>query len=115
MENSCTYIFSIFLISFVSFIFYSYEATIISGRKLAAQVCEEIQRDVESWLALGNKRPHLTVVLVGENPASHIYVRNKVKAAAAVGMPYLLSKVAINKVNGLDATCKHFLMYQTFC
>ncbi|XP_026573093.1 probable bifunctional methylenetetrahydrofolate dehydrogenase/cyclohydrolase 2 isoform X1 [Pseudonaja textilis] len=60
------------------------EATVISGRRLAAQVCEEIQRDIESWLTLGHKRPHLTVVLVGENSASHTYVRNKVKAAAAV-------------------------------
>ncbi|CAI5789860.1 bifunctional methylenetetrahydrofolate dehydrogenase cyclohydrolase 2 [Podarcis lilfordi] len=64
----------------------STEATIISGKRLAAQVCEEIQKDVDSWLALGNKRPHLTVVLVGDNPASHTYVRNKVKAAAAVGI-----------------------------
>ncbi|XP_053217805.1 bifunctional methylenetetrahydrofolate dehydrogenase/cyclohydrolase 2, mitochondrial isoform X4 [Podarcis raffonei] len=64
----------------------STEATIISGKKLAAQVCEEIRKDVDSWLALGNKRPHLTVVLVGDNPASHTYVRNKVKAAAAVGI-----------------------------
>ncbi|KAJ7313436.1 hypothetical protein JRQ81_004805 [Phrynocephalus forsythii] len=64
----------------------SSEATVISGKKMAAEVCEEIQRDVESWLALGNERPHLTVVLVGDNPASHIYVRNKVKAAAVVGI-----------------------------
>ncbi|XP_071664016.1 bifunctional methylenetetrahydrofolate dehydrogenase/cyclohydrolase 2, mitochondrial isoform X4 [Patagioenas fasciata] len=62
------------------------EATIISGTKLAKQVLKEIQRDVESWISFGNKRPHLTVILVGDNPASHIYVRNKIKAAAAVGI-----------------------------
>uniref|UniRef100_A0A8B9Q5M5 Methylenetetrahydrofolate dehydrogenase (NADP+ dependent) 2 like n=1 Tax=Apteryx owenii TaxID=8824 RepID=A0A8B9Q5M5_APTOW len=61
------------------------EATIISGTKLAKQVLKEIQRDVESWISFGNKRPHLTVILVGDNPASHIYVRNKIKAAASVG------------------------------
>ncbi|XP_068797034.1 bifunctional methylenetetrahydrofolate dehydrogenase/cyclohydrolase 2, mitochondrial isoform X3 [Struthio camelus] len=60
------------------------EATIISGTKLAKQVLKEVQRDVESWISLGNRRPHLTVILVGDNPASHIYVRNKIKAAAAV-------------------------------
>uniref|UniRef100_A0A8D0FDV4 Tetrahydrofolate dehydrogenase/cyclohydrolase catalytic domain-containing protein n=1 Tax=Strix occidentalis caurina TaxID=311401 RepID=A0A8D0FDV4_STROC len=60
------------------------EATIISGTKLAKQVLKEVQRDVESWISSGNKRPHLTVILVGDNPASHIYVRNKIKAAAAV-------------------------------
>ncbi|XP_064507393.1 bifunctional methylenetetrahydrofolate dehydrogenase/cyclohydrolase 2, mitochondrial isoform X4 [Pseudopipra pipra] len=62
------------------------EATVISGTKLANQVLQEVQRDVESWVSVGNKRPHLTVILVGDNPASHIYVRNKIKAAAAVGI-----------------------------
>ncbi|XP_032541534.1 probable bifunctional methylenetetrahydrofolate dehydrogenase/cyclohydrolase 2 isoform X7 [Chiroxiphia lanceolata] len=62
------------------------EATVLSGTKLANQVLQEVQRDVESWVSAGNKRPHLTVLLVGDNPASHIYVRNKIKAAAAVGI-----------------------------
>lgn len=75
---------------FVSFCLYSDEATVISGTKLAKEVLKEVQRDVESWISFGNKRPHLTVVLVGDNPASHIYVRNKVKAAAAVGMYYII-------------------------
>lgn len=70
----------------VYFCLFSDEAAIISGTKLAKQVLKEVQRDVESWISCGNKRPHLTVILVGDNPASHIYVRNKVKAAAAVGM-----------------------------
>ncbi|KAM9030450.1 bifunctional methylenetetrahydrofolate dehydrogenase/cyclohydrolase 2, mitochondrial isoform 3-T3 [Ara ararauna] len=60
------------------------EATIISGTKLAQQVLKEVQRDVELWISFGNKRPHLTVILVGDNPASHVYVRNKIKAATAV-------------------------------
>ncbi|NWS46940.1 MTD2L cyclohydrolase, partial [Probosciger aterrimus] len=63
------------------------EATIISGTKLAQQVLKEVQRGVELWISFGNKRPHLTVILVGDNPASHIYVRNKIKAATAVGLP----------------------------
>uniref|UniRef100_A0A8D0GSK1 Methylenetetrahydrofolate dehydrogenase (NADP+ dependent) 2 like n=1 Tax=Sphenodon punctatus TaxID=8508 RepID=A0A8D0GSK1_SPHPU len=60
-------------------------ATVISGTKLAQDIYKEVQRDVGLWLSRGNKRPHLTVVLVGDNPASHTYVRNKMKAAAAVG------------------------------
>ncbi|XP_062477992.1 bifunctional methylenetetrahydrofolate dehydrogenase/cyclohydrolase 2, mitochondrial isoform X5 [Pezoporus occidentalis] len=60
------------------------EATIISGTRLAQQVLKEVQRDVELWISFGNKRPHLTVILVGDNPASHIYVRNKIRAATAV-------------------------------
>lgn len=74
----------------ISFCLYSDEATIISGTKLAKQVLKEVQRDVESWISFGNKRPHLSVILVGDNPASHIYVRNKIKAAAAVGMCYVI-------------------------
>uniref|UniRef100_A0A6J0VE04 Bifunctional methylenetetrahydrofolate dehydrogenase/cyclohydrolase 2, mitochondrial n=1 Tax=Pogona vitticeps TaxID=103695 RepID=A0A6J0VE04_9SAUR len=86
----------------------SSEATIISGKKLAAELCEEIQRDIETWLALGNKRPHLTVVLVGDNPASHTYVRNKVKAAAAVGISseIILKPKNISQEELLDLTAK---------
>uniref|UniRef100_A0A5F9DFV2 Tetrahydrofolate dehydrogenase/cyclohydrolase NAD(P)-binding domain-containing protein n=1 Tax=Oryctolagus cuniculus TaxID=9986 RepID=A0A5F9DFV2_RABIT len=61
------------------------EAVVISGRKLAQQIKQEVRQEVEEWVASGNKRPHLSVVLVGENPASHSYVLNKTRAAADVG------------------------------
>nr|XP_025964438.1 probable bifunctional methylenetetrahydrofolate dehydrogenase/cyclohydrolase 2 isoform X2 [Dromaius novaehollandiae] len=84
------------------------EATIISGTKLAKQVLKEVQRDVESWISFGNKRPHLTVILVGDNPASHIYVRNKIKAAAAVGISseIILRPKDISQEELLDMTVK---------
>ncbi|KAB0336778.1 hypothetical protein FD754_025533, partial [Muntiacus muntjak] len=47
---------------------------------------KEIQHGVDSWVSLGNRRPHLSIILVGDNPASHTYVRRKIKAAAAVGI-----------------------------
>ncbi|KAM9211775.1 bifunctional methylenetetrahydrofolate dehydrogenase/cyclohydrolase, mitochondrial isoform 2-T2 [Dugong dugon] len=62
------------------------EAVVISGRKLAQQIKQEVRQEVEQWVASGNKRPHLSVVLVGENPASHSYVLNKTRAAADVGI-----------------------------
>ncbi|XP_006625422.1 bifunctional methylenetetrahydrofolate dehydrogenase/cyclohydrolase, mitochondrial [Lepisosteus oculatus] len=62
------------------------EAVVISGRKLARQIRGEARRDVEEWVSAGNRRPHLSVVLVGENPASHSYVLNKTRAAADVGI-----------------------------
>ncbi|KAK1332952.1 hypothetical protein QTO34_006483 [Cnephaeus nilssonii] len=62
------------------------EAVVISGRKLAQQIKQEVRQEVEEWVAAGNKRPYLSVVLVGENPASHSYVLNKTKAAADVGI-----------------------------
>uniref|UniRef100_G1SP76 Methenyltetrahydrofolate cyclohydrolase n=1 Tax=Oryctolagus cuniculus TaxID=9986 RepID=G1SP76_RABIT len=58
------------------------EAVVISGTKLAQQIKQEVWQEVEEWVASGNKRPHLSVVLVGENPASHSYVLNKTRAAA---------------------------------
>ncbi|XP_050019480.1 bifunctional methylenetetrahydrofolate dehydrogenase/cyclohydrolase, mitochondrial-like [Alexandromys fortis] len=62
------------------------EAVVISGRKLAQQIKQEVRQEVEEWVALGNKRPHLSVILVGDNPASHSYVLNKTRAAAEVGI-----------------------------
>lgn len=61
------------------------DAVVISGRKLARQIRQEARHEVQQWVAAGNRRPHLSVVLVGENPASHSYVLNKTKAAADVG------------------------------
>ncbi|XP_027244185.1 probable bifunctional methylenetetrahydrofolate dehydrogenase/cyclohydrolase 2 isoform X5 [Cricetulus griseus] len=61
-----------------------HEAIIISGTEMAKQIQKEIQQGVKSWIALGNRRPHLSIILVGDNPASHTYVRNKIKAASAV-------------------------------
>ncbi|XP_007890160.1 probable bifunctional methylenetetrahydrofolate dehydrogenase/cyclohydrolase 2 isoform X1 [Callorhinchus milii] len=61
-------------------------ATVILGTELAKQIHKEIERDVKQWVAGGNQRPQLSVVLVGNDPASHSYVKNKIKAAAAVGI-----------------------------
>ncbi|XP_046277412.1 bifunctional methylenetetrahydrofolate dehydrogenase/cyclohydrolase 2, mitochondrial-like isoform X1 [Marmota monax] len=63
-----------------------YEAVVISGTEIAKQIQKEIHQGVESWIALGHRRPHLSIILVGDNPASHTYVRNKIKAASAVGI-----------------------------
>ncbi|KAM6931082.1 bifunctional methylenetetrahydrofolate dehydrogenase/cyclohydrolase, mitochondrial [Xenentodon cancila] len=62
------------------------EAVVISGKKLARQIREEVRADVEKWVLDGNRRPHLSVVLVGDNPASHSYVLNKTRAAADIGI-----------------------------
>ncbi|RMB91075.1 hypothetical protein DUI87_32673 [Hirundo rustica rustica] len=62
------------------------DAVVISGRKLARQIRQEARHEVQQWVAAGNRRPHLSVVLVGEDPASHSYVINKTKAAADVGI-----------------------------
>uniref|UniRef100_A0A2I3GLY2 methenyltetrahydrofolate cyclohydrolase n=1 Tax=Nomascus leucogenys TaxID=61853 RepID=A0A2I3GLY2_NOMLE len=45
------------------------EAVVISGRKLAQQIKQEVWQEVEEWVASGNKWPHLSMILVSENPA----------------------------------------------
>ena len=57
-------------------------ATIIDGKAVAASVRERVRADVES----SGLRPGLATILVGDDPASHIYVRNKRNAAAEVGI-----------------------------
>ena len=60
-------------------------STVINGRELADQMQAEIQKDVEKMTQQGIQ-PGLVVLLVGENPASQTYVRNKERAAAKIGI-----------------------------
>lgn len=61
-------------------------AILIDGKETAKAVREEIHSEVEAFAAETGKRPGLAVVIVGEDPASQVYVRNKHKACAEVGM-----------------------------
>jgi methylenetetrahydrofolate dehydrogenase (NADP+)/methenyltetrahydrofolate cyclohydrolase len=61
-------------------------ATIIDGKAIAAQVRAEVAAKVAERLARGLPAPCLAVVLVGEDPASQVYVRNKGRATTEVGM-----------------------------
>lgn len=58
---------------------------IIDGKAIAQSVLDEVKSDVERYTAQGIE-PYLAVVLVGEDPASQVYVRNKVQKAAYVGI-----------------------------
>ncbi|KFM61770.1 Bifunctional methylenetetrahydrofolate dehydrogenase/cyclohydrolase, mitochondrial, partial [Stegodyphus mimosarum] len=63
-----------------------HESKIIDGKKIAAQIKAEIKYDIQKWIAMGNRRPHLSVILVGDNPASAVYVNNKLNAACETGI-----------------------------
>lgn len=58
---------------------------ILDGNAIAAAIQTEVTKDVQQ-LHLQGIRPGLTVVLVGNHPASEVYVRNKVKTSAALGI-----------------------------
>jgi len=61
-------------------------ATIIDGKAVAKEVQKEIKAEVEGLERRWSMAPGLAVVLVGDDPASHIYVRNKEKACKEVGI-----------------------------
>jgi methylenetetrahydrofolate dehydrogenase (NADP+) / methenyltetrahydrofolate cyclohydrolase len=59
---------------------------ILDGKAIAQRVTDEVHADVAAFVAAGHPAPGLAVVLIGENAASQIYVRNKRKTTEAVGM-----------------------------
>jgi methylenetetrahydrofolate dehydrogenase (NADP+)/methenyltetrahydrofolate cyclohydrolase len=61
-------------------------ATLLDGKQLAQTMQAEIAVGVQDHLRAHGVRPGLAAVLVGDNPASQIYVRNKRKACAKAGM-----------------------------
>lgn len=61
-------------------------AKIINGKEIAAQVRAELRSEIQELKEKTGITPGLTVVLVGENPASLVYVRNKIKACEEVGI-----------------------------
>jgi methylenetetrahydrofolate dehydrogenase (NADP+) / methenyltetrahydrofolate cyclohydrolase len=61
-------------------------ASLIDGKAVAQQVRAEIRQEIEAWMAGGGARPGLATVLVGNDPASAVYVGGKQKACAEVGI-----------------------------
>ncbi len=60
-------------------------AKIIDGKAISASIREEIKAEVAERVANGLSRPGLAVIIVGEDPASQVYVRNKKKGCEEVG------------------------------
>lgn len=58
---------------------------LIDGKKTSLELQAEIAIEVKTLLDNGCKQPHLAAILVGEDPASQTYVKNKVKACENVG------------------------------
>jgi methylenetetrahydrofolate dehydrogenase (NADP+)/methenyltetrahydrofolate cyclohydrolase len=61
-------------------------ARIIDGKAIAARVREEVARDVAAFTAQTGRRPGLATILVGDDPASAVYVAGKQKAGEEVGI-----------------------------
>ena len=61
-------------------------AKLIDGKAIAQAVREEVRVEVEAWCAGGGRRPGLATVLIGNDPASAVYVANKQRACTEVGI-----------------------------
>jgi methylenetetrahydrofolate dehydrogenase (NADP+)/methenyltetrahydrofolate cyclohydrolase len=61
-------------------------ARLIDGKEIAREIRQEIRLEIDSGSAGGRKQPGLAVILVGSDPASQIYVRNKRRACQEVGI-----------------------------
>lgn len=68
-------------------------AKIISGIAISKEIRAELKEQIAEWVAKGNRAPHLTAVLIGDDPASHTYVNNKIKVT------HLFSKIFSNIFN----------------
>lgn len=60
-------------------------AQIINGNEIARQIRADIATEVEQWKATGQRLPGLAVILVGNDPASEVYVRGKRRDCEEVG------------------------------
>ena len=87
---------------------------IIDGKKISAVLREKLKEKVSKLKSTYNAVPGLTVILIGENPPSKIYVKNKEKSAIEVGInseviryqDNVEEKVVLNKIKELNENDK---------
>ena len=60
-------------------------ANIIDGKAISAQIRAEIKQEAAEFERANGFKPGLAVIIVGEDPASQVYVRNKRRACEEVG------------------------------
>lgn len=67
---------------------------ILDGKKVAAEIKQEIAAKVGELTAQGKRAPHLAIIIVGDDGASHTYVNGKIKACKEVGFDFTLMHFA---------------------
>ena len=68
-------------------------ARLLDGRAIAAAIRESVLPDVHAFTARTGRPPGLAIVLVGEDPSSEIYVRNKVRTGTESGLRVDLNRL----------------------
>lgn len=71
-------------------------ATIIDGKAIAKTLRDDLAIEVAKY----DQKPGLAVILVGEDPASHVYVKNKIKATEGTGMRSIEHKLPVTASAG---------------
>ncbi|MHB9012259.1 MAG: bifunctional methylenetetrahydrofolate dehydrogenase/methenyltetrahydrofolate cyclohydrolase FolD [Ignavibacteriaceae bacterium] len=69
---------------------------LIDGKKIASEIRSELKIEISKLVQLGKNIPGLVAILVGENPASEIYVRSKAKDCEEIGMRSKVEKLGAN-------------------
>lgn len=62
------------------------DAVILDGNQIAKDIQSELKTVVDAWVNENKKRPKLVAILVGDNPASKVYIQRKMKAAKRIGI-----------------------------
>ena len=68
-------------------------ARILDGKAISKRIINEIKAEVEDRAARGLRAPGLGMILVGENPASAVYVRNKEKSCRKSGIQSIMHRI----------------------
>lgn len=74
----------------------------VSGKEVAEAICKKLEKEIKSK----NLKPSLAIILAGDNPASRIYVKNKIKKALEIGIDAKLFKFSKNQFNQCLQTIK---------
>ncbi|MDH5608436.1 MAG: bifunctional 5,10-methylenetetrahydrofolate dehydrogenase/5,10-methenyltetrahydrofolate cyclohydrolase [Cyclobacteriaceae bacterium] len=69
-------------------------ATQLDGKRIASEIRDEITQRVTLLLDEGKRAPHIAIILVGDDGASHTYVNAKISACKGVGFDYTLMQFA---------------------
>ncbi|MFY9116656.1 MAG: bifunctional methylenetetrahydrofolate dehydrogenase/methenyltetrahydrofolate cyclohydrolase FolD [Bacteroidales bacterium] len=67
---------------------------ILDGTMVAEAIKKDIERDVERWSREFGRKPRMAAILVGDDPASHSYVKSKEKDCRQVGMESIVYKLS---------------------
>ena len=67
---------------------------LLDGKKIANEIQSEVAQRVSGLRENNIRAPHLAIILIGEEGASHTYVNGKIKACKAVGFEYTLLQFA---------------------